>query len=118
MIGDVWGISRPFEVAFCAFLLSSVYVRVAVPYIAAELLSNGSKPNSKGFTELLSPLRVLAPQKVFLETGATRSHYGVLFLCAGVFLGVVRFPFHLPHSAKPARALISYYSLLRDTRRC
>ena len=118
MIGDVWGISRPFEVAFCAFLLSSVYVRVAVPYIAAELLSTGSKPNSKGFAELLSPLRVLAPQKVFLETGATRSHYGVLFLCAGVFLGVVRFQFHLPHLVNPARVLISFHSWLRDTHRC
>ncbi|EAQ84293.1 hypothetical protein CHGG_10697 [Chaetomium globosum CBS 148.51] len=89
MIGDVWGISRPFEVAFYAFLLSSVYVRVAVPYIAAESLSSGSKTKSKGFAELLSPLRVLVPQKVLLETGVSMNHYGVLFLCAGVFLGVL-----------------------------
>jgi hypothetical protein len=119
MIGDVWGISRPFEVAFCAFLLSSVYVRVAVPYIAAELLSSGSKPNSKGFAELLSPLRVLAPQKVFLETGATMSHYGVLFLCAGVFLGVVGLS-SIPHSPHPRlhTNLLPYHSWLRDMRRC
>ena len=95
MIGDAWGSSRPFEVAFYAFLLSSTYVRVAVPYIAPESLSSGSKPNSKGFTELFSPLRILAPQKVFLETGVIRNHYGILFLCAGVFLGVVRLQFHL-----------------------
>lgn len=101
MIGDVWGISRPFEVAFYAFLLSSVYVRVAVPYIAAESLSSGSKTKSKGFAELLSPLRVLVPQKVLLETGVSMNHYGVLFLCAGVFLGVVRFQFHSPAARKP-----------------
>ncbi|KAK4031593.1 major facilitator superfamily domain-containing protein [Parachaetomium inaequale] len=89
MIGDAWGIRRPFEVAFCSFLLSTLYVRIAVPYIAPESLSAGSKPNSKALAEFLSPLRVLAPQKVFLETGVVRSHYGVLFLCAGVFLGVL-----------------------------
>ena len=89
MIGDAWGIRRPFEVAFCSFLLSTLYVRIAVPYIAPQSLSDGSKPSSKGLAEFLSPLRVLAPQKVFLKTGAVRSHYGVLFLCGGVFLGVV-----------------------------
>lgn len=90
MIGDAWGIRRPFEVAFCAFLVATLYVRVAMPHIAAESLSRGSKPNSKGLCEILAPLRILVPQKVLLPSGAVRNHYGVLFLCAGVFLGVVR----------------------------
>ncbi len=89
MIGDDWGIRRPFEVAFCSFLLATLYVRFAIPHIAAESLSSGSKPSSKGLTELFAPLRVLAPQKIILKSGAVRKHYGVLFLCAGVFLGVV-----------------------------
>ena len=89
MIGDAWGIRRPFEVAFCSFMLATLYVRAAVPYIAAEFLSSGPRPDSKGIAGFLSPLRVLVPQKVFLESGLVRKHYGVLFLCAGVFLGVV-----------------------------
>ncbi|GAB1312585.1 hypothetical protein MFIFM68171_02795 [Madurella fahalii] len=89
MIGDKWGIRRPFEVAFFSFLLSTLYVRSALPYIAAGTLSSGSKPTSKGFGEFFAPLRVLAPQKVLLCSGAVKKHYGVLFLCAGVFLGVL-----------------------------
>lgn len=90
MIGDEWGIRRPFEVAFCFFLLSTVYVRLAIPYIAAESLSSGSNQNSKGVAGFFAPLRILAPQNVRLAGGPVTKHYGVLFLCAGVFLGVVR----------------------------
>ncbi|KAL2130239.1 hypothetical protein VTI74DRAFT_6716 [Chaetomium olivicolor] len=89
MIGDSWGIRRPFEVAFWSFLLSTVYVRIAIPYLPAASLSSGSKPSSKGVAEFFAPLRVLSPQKVVLRNGAVRKHYGVLFLCAGVFLGVL-----------------------------
>ncbi len=88
MIGDAWGIRRPFEVAFVSFLISTLYVRVAMPYIAAESLTGGST-NSRGLAGLLAPLRVLAPQKVRLDNTVIRKHYGVLILCGGVFLGVV-----------------------------
>ncbi|AEO62160.1 hypothetical protein MYCTH_2313227 [Thermothelomyces thermophilus ATCC 42464] len=89
MIGDTWGIRRPFEVAFFSFLLSTTYVRFAMPYITPESVSGGSKSDAKGIAAFLSPLRVLLPQKVILESGALAKHYGVLFLCAGVFLGVL-----------------------------
>ncbi|KAK4131603.1 MFS general substrate transporter, partial [Trichocladium antarcticum] len=89
IIGDTWGIRRPFEAAFCSFLLSTVYARLAIPHIAAESLSSGSKPDSKGLAGFFAPLRVLAPQRVLLSGGTVRNHYGVLFLCAGVFLGVL-----------------------------
>lgn len=89
MIGDAWGIRKPFEVAFFSFLISTFYVRVAIPYIDAESLPSGSKPNSKGPAEFLAPLRVLAPQRVILGSGVLSKHYGVVFLCSGVFLGVV-----------------------------
>ncbi|KAL1841797.1 hypothetical protein VTJ49DRAFT_6550 [Mycothermus thermophilus] len=89
VIGDSWGIRRPFEVAFCSFLLATLYVRVAMPYIPAESLSSQSTPNSKGLAGFFAPLRVLAPQEICLASGAAARHYGVLFLCAGVFLGVL-----------------------------
>ncbi|KAL2192505.1 hypothetical protein P885DRAFT_72919 [Corynascus similis CBS 632.67] len=89
MIGDTWGIRRPFEVAFFSFLLSTLYVRVALPYIRVDSPSNDSKPESKGIAGFLSPLRVLMPQRILLHSGVLAKHYGVLFLCAGVFLGVL-----------------------------
>ncbi|KAH6621686.1 hypothetical protein B0J18DRAFT_450715 [Chaetomium sp. MPI-SDFR-AT-0129] len=89
MIGDEWGIRRPFEVAFYFFLISTLYVRLAIPYIAADALSGATKPSSKTVSGFLSPLRILAPQRILLRTGLTRKHYGVIFLCAGVFLGVL-----------------------------
>ncbi len=92
MLGDAWGIRRPFEVAFVSFLVSTLYVRVAMPYIAPESLTSGSTTNSKGLAGLLAPLRVLAPQKVLLDNTVMRKHYGVLILCGGVFLGVVSLP--------------------------
>ncbi|KAL2192737.1 hypothetical protein P885DRAFT_72772 [Corynascus similis CBS 632.67] len=57
-IGDAWGVRRPFEIALGSFLLTTLYVRVAVPHITVESLSSGSKPDSKGITGLLSPLRL------------------------------------------------------------
>ena len=87
MIGNVFGIQRPFEVAGVSFLLAACYVRIALPYISPESMSAGkSKGGIAGF---FAPLRVLYPQKIRLRSGAVRNHYGVLFLCCGVFLGVV-----------------------------
>jgi len=88
MIGDYLGIRRPFEVAFCSLLLSTIYVRVALPFIAPETISN-DKSGSRGLSAFFSPLRLLAPQKVCIRA-VVRNHHGILFLCAGVFLGVVR----------------------------
>jgi hypothetical protein len=114
MIGDAWGIRRPFEVAFCSFLLSTLYVRIAMPFIPAESLTGGSGPKSKGLAGFLSPLRVLAPQTVLLQHGGTRRHYGVLFLCGGVFLGVVS----LPPPPSTRECFLTRCSWLRVMRRC
>ncbi len=90
MIGDTWGIRRPFDVAFYSFLISTLYVRLAMPYIPPEVPSGSdSKQQSKGLAEFFAPLRVLIPQRLVLESGRSKKHYGVMFLCTGVFLGVV-----------------------------
>ena len=98
MIGDIWGIRRPFEVAFCSFLLATLYASVAVPYIDPATLTDGKKNSGKGFSQLFTPLRVLLPQRVLLKNGTVKKHYGVLFLCSGVFLGVVRHLYNLLRS--------------------
>ncbi|KAK3311935.1 major facilitator superfamily domain-containing protein [Apodospora peruviana] len=89
MIGDKWGIRRPFEVAFCSFLISVVYAQLTLPYISPESMSGGQKPQVKGIAGFFAPLKVLSPQIIRLRSGMTRKHYGVLFLCLGVFIGVL-----------------------------
>lgn len=82
---------RPFQTAFFLFILASVFARYAMPYISPESLSN---PNAKanrrgGLAGFFEPLKVLLPQKIRLSSGRIANHYGVFFLCCGVFLGVV-----------------------------
>ncbi|KAK7998457.1 FK506-binding protein 1 [Apiospora arundinis] len=89
MIGDRYGIQSPFLTAFCLFCCASVYARVALPYISPESLTDGKKSTAKGVSGFLAPLKVLAPQRLLLHSGQTRKHYGVFFLCCGIFLGVV-----------------------------
>ncbi|RSM20139.1 hypothetical protein CDV31_000934 [Fusarium ambrosium] len=88
MIGDVFGIQRPFEAAFVCFLLATLYARVALPYLAPEATFDNHTVN-RGASEFFRPLKILLPQRVRLQSCRTVKHYGVLFLCCGVFLGVL-----------------------------
>lgn len=91
MIGNAYGIKRPFEVAFVSFLFAATYAALSLPYISPESMSDGKTPAKGGISGFLAPLKVLSPQKIRLQSGLLRNHYGVLFLCCGVFLGVVRY---------------------------
>ncbi|KAI8716795.1 hypothetical protein NCS52_00973900 [Fusarium sp. LHS14.1] len=88
MIGDVFGIQRPFEVAFLCFLLATMYARISLPYLAPEATLD-SQTISRGPSGFFSPLKILLLQRVRLRSGQIAKHYGVLFLCCGVFLGVL-----------------------------
>ncbi|KFA77500.1 hypothetical protein S40288_04264 [Stachybotrys chartarum IBT 40288] len=88
MIGDAFGIRWPFHVAFISFLLSATYSRLALPFIpspAATDMKSG-KPGVGGF---LGPLKLLVPRPMRLANGVTTKHYGLIFLVAGIFLGVL-----------------------------
>lgn len=87
-IGDVFGIVRPFQVACVSFLISTAYVQLALPYISPESLNDGKKA-TKGISGFLAPLRILSAQKLRLRNGSLKKHFGVLFLCCGIFLGVL-----------------------------
>ncbi|KAJ6781395.1 hypothetical protein PWT90_02232 [Aphanocladium album] len=86
MLGDRFGIRSPFDVACGFFLLSCVYLMVSMPYIPPPVKTGKSKGRSEGF---LAPLRILTPQNLRLSNGKMTKHYGVIFLCAGIFLGVL-----------------------------
>ncbi|OAA70717.1 Major facilitator superfamily transporter [Cordyceps fumosorosea ARSEF 2679] len=85
-LGDTFGIRAPFDVACGFFLLSCVYVLVSLPYIPPPVSTSKSSKRSSGF---LAPLRILVPQNLRLASGKMTKHYGVIFLCAGIFLGVL-----------------------------
>ncbi|KAF5023277.1 hypothetical protein F66182_4658 [Fusarium sp. NRRL 66182] len=89
MIGDAIDIRAPFDVAFVSFILAGIYAWSALPYISPESMSNGGKPGQQGVSGFLAPLKVLAPQRLRLADGRVKKHLGVIFLCSGIFLGVL-----------------------------
>ncbi|KAG5657813.1 hypothetical protein KAF25_007846 [Fusarium avenaceum] len=89
MIGDAIDIRAPFDVAFVSFILAGIYVWMALPYISPESMSNGGKPGQQGVSGFLAPLKILTPQKLRLADGRIKKHLGVIFLCSGIFLGVL-----------------------------
>jgi hypothetical protein len=88
IIGDNFGVEMPFQTAFCMFCVSALYVRTVLPYISPQSLNGGKKSSAarKGF---LAPLRCLAPQTIRLPNGELKKHYGVVFLCCGIFTSVL-----------------------------
>lgn len=89
MIGDAIDIRAPFDIAFITFLLSCVYIHFALPYISPESMSSKKKPGQQGIAGFFAPLKILVPQRVRTSSGRIKKHYGVIILCAGIFLGVV-----------------------------
>lgn len=88
--GDTFGIRMPFQVAFFLFIVASCYARLVLPYISPESLSDGKKDTDrKSISGFLAPLKIMAPQRIRTADGRVVKHYGVLFLCCGIFLGVL-----------------------------
>ncbi|KAF4341680.1 major facilitator superfamily transporter [Fusarium beomiforme] len=89
MIGDAIDIRAPFDVAFGSFILAGIYVWCALPYISPESMSNGGSTGQKGASGFLAPLKILTPSKLRLADGRVKNHFGVIFLCSGIFFGVL-----------------------------
>lgn len=91
MIGDAVDIRAPFEVACVSFVVSCAYAYFCLPFIAPESMSSAVGPGKGGF---LAPLSIMMPLRLRRRSGVVTKHYGVIFLCAGIFSGVVCFLFH------------------------
>ncbi|KAK6397853.1 hypothetical protein LTR65_005101 [Meristemomyces frigidus] len=89
LIGDIYGIRRPFDVAFFLFAIACLYAGTIAPYIDPATLSDQTSSKPKGIGAIFGPLRVLAPARLRLQDGTVTKHFGVLFLAMGVFLGVL-----------------------------
>lgn len=89
IVGDAFGIRRPFDAAFFLFVLSSLYAALFIPYISPDSMSDGKAAPIKGVAAFFGPLKVLLPQRLQLGNGRIQSHWGIIFLALGVFTGVL-----------------------------
>ncbi|CAH0044844.1 unnamed protein product [Clonostachys solani] len=90
IIGDAYGIRRPFEIATVIFSLSSVYSMFFIPYIDPKSLHEGAKETKQPrWSKFLGGVRVLCPKRLRLGNGRAMTHYGITFLALGVFMGVL-----------------------------
>ncbi|KAF3062069.1 hypothetical protein GL218_03974 [Daldinia childiae] len=90
IVGDTYGIITPFETAFGLFVVSTVYVILASPYISPKVLAdNESQKGAQKRSALLTLLHTLAPKKYVRQDGKFVTNSGVLFLGLGIFLGVL-----------------------------
>lgn len=87
-LSDTFGIAAPFQVTLALFLLSSLYILIALPSV-----QNASVPESvekvSSMSAFMAPLKLYIPTKWIQKDGKTRKEYGVLLLGAGAFLGVL-----------------------------
>ncbi|KAH7030788.1 major facilitator superfamily domain-containing protein [Microdochium trichocladiopsis] len=89
VLGDLYGIRRPFEVAFFLYVISTIYGAIFMPTEIAKSKKNGTTaPKKVGIAAFFAPLRVIVPHKYRLASGKVITNYGLIFLATGLFLGV------------------------------
>lgn len=87
LLADWMNIAAPFRVTVVLFLLSSLYVLLALPSIPLSDKIPG--PASRNISKFFGPLKIFAPQKWTLPDGRIQRQYGAILLGVGVFLGVL-----------------------------
>lgn len=89
VLGDVYNIRRPFEVAFFLYIVSTVYGALFMPSKAPAATGDQKQASGHGLNGFFAPLKVIVPHKYRLESGKVIKNYGLIFLALGIFLGVV-----------------------------
>ncbi|KAI1421160.1 major facilitator superfamily transporter [Xylaria sp. FL1777] len=87
VLGDLYGIRRPFEVAFFLYVVSTLYGALLLPTKTSTDETNQKQP-SRGLNGFFAPLKVIVPHKYCLGSGKVIKNYGLIFLALGIFLGV------------------------------
>ncbi|KAI0206976.1 major facilitator superfamily transporter [Astrocystis sublimbata] len=88
VLGDIYGIRRPFEVAFFLYVLSTIYGAIFLPNKTVVSGSSAQKRSSRGLDSFFAPLKIIVPRKYRLASGNVVKNYGLVFLAVGIFLGV------------------------------
>ncbi|KAH8646642.1 major facilitator superfamily transporter [Xylariales sp. PMI_506] len=87
ILGGVFNIRRPFEVAFFLYIASTVYGALFMPTGPSEDGVERKKP-ARGVGSFFAPLKVIVPHKYVLQDGRVIKNYGLICLALGIFLGV------------------------------
>ncbi|RYP03726.1 hypothetical protein DL764_004950 [Monosporascus ibericus] len=88
VLGDVYNIRRPFEVAFFLYVASTIYGILFLP-TPAEGHVGAEKHAGKGLSAFFAPLKIIRPYRYRLQSGKIIKNYGLVFLALGIFLGVM-----------------------------
>ncbi len=88
VLGDVYNIRRPFEVAFFLYVASTIYGVLFLPKSTHEDVGPQTHA-TKGIGAFFAPLKIIKPHRYRLESGKVVQNYGLVFLALGIFLGVV-----------------------------
>jgi len=86
LLGDSFDITMPFRVAVVLFIGCCFYVGFCLPTIHNKEIEAKANKSLSGFFD---PIKMFAPQKWRLLDGRLITHYGILLLGIGVFLGVL-----------------------------
>ncbi|KAI8623150.1 major facilitator superfamily transporter [Xylariaceae sp. FL1651] len=87
VLGDLYGIRRPFETAFFLYVVSTLYGALFMP-TKTSTDESSQKQSGRGLSGFFAPLKVIVPRRYRLESGKIIKNYGLIFLALGVFLGV------------------------------
>ncbi|KAK7745095.1 hypothetical protein SLS62_009959 [Diatrype stigma] len=87
VLGDVYNIRRPFEVAFFLYVVSTIYGALFLPESTAGEMDAQKRP-ANGISAFFAPLKIIRPHRYRLESGKIIKNYGLVFLALGIFLGV------------------------------
>lgn len=90
VIGDVYNIRRPFEVAFFCFIACSTYGAIFIPRSTSGAAGDSQDAcKAKAKADFFAPLKIIVPHQYRLTSGRIVTNYGLIFLSAGIFLGVL-----------------------------
>lgn len=90
MLGDVYNIRRPFEVAFFLYVASTIYGALFMPTGEGND-TNNPKKGGRGISGFFAPLKIIVPHRYRLASGKVIKNHSLIFLALGILLGVVSY---------------------------
>lgn len=88
LLSDAFGVPAPFEVTLILFIVSCIYIAIALPSVPLHLTPENEK-KSRSLWSFFEPLKMFVPRKWMLENGRVKKEHGVLLLGVGASLAVL-----------------------------
>ncbi|SMQ53404.1 unnamed protein product [Zymoseptoria tritici ST99CH_1A5] len=88
MLSDYFGLPAPFEVTLVLFVLSCIYVALALPSVPLHLTPESEK-KAQSLASFFEPLKMFIPRKWELQDGRLQTEYGILLLGVGASMALL-----------------------------